>query len=409
MRLLVTTTRMPTAVEEIRKLGRNGHVVHAADTFREAPGSHSRYVAQRHVVASPRHETSAFLAQIGDIVRAHRIDLVLPMFEEVFYLQRHCDELGPGVNVFAPSLQTLRRLHDKVSFVELAEQIGVDVPRTLVAEDADELRGAIEHFPRYFARPAYSRGGLLLLTNTGPLAGVLPIESCRPTPENPWLVQEFVSGVDVCTFSVARHGRITAHATYVHPKTIDSAGGIVFESIVDPQTLEIARRIVEATDYHGQISLDFMRTERGLVAIECNPRPTAGVSVMPDEMLLRALFGEVTDGPALVAPAGARRHIWSALLRDMWLHRSEIPSDVDEMMSGAEDLFSAHGDRWPGLWQFLSLAHVRRYRRSRDPGKRTRSDLMSAYFADVSWDGDASASPRSDARILGQHAAQAQE
>jgi predicted ATP-grasp superfamily ATP-dependent carboligase len=392
MRLLVTTSRMPCAVEEIRKLGRGGHVVHAADTFTEAPGSHSRYVARRHVIASPRHDTGGFLAQVGDIVRAQRIDLVLPMFEDVFFLQRHREALGPGVEVFAPSFDVLHRLHDKTRFVELATEIGVDVPGTIVAHDVAALHAAIERFPRYFARPAFSRGGVFLLTNTGPLAGVLSPDSARPTVENPWLVQEFVSGTDVCTFSVARHGRITAHATYVHPKTIDSAGGIVFESIVDPESLAIVERFVEATGYHGQVSFDFMRTERGLVAIECNPRPTAGVSVMPDEMFLHAVFGEV-DGPVAVAPAGMRRHIWSALLRDMVMHWREIPSDFGEIMSGAEDLYSAHGDPWPGLWQFLSLAHVRRYRKTLDPADRTRSDLMSAYFADVSWDGEAPTLP----------------
>jgi hypothetical protein len=77
----------------------------------------------------------------------------------------------------------------------------------------------------------------------------------------------------------------------------------------------------------------------------------------------------------------------------MVMHWREIPSDFGEIMSGAEDLYSAHGDPWPGLWQFLSLAHVRRYRKTLDPADRTRSDLMSAYFADVSWDGEAPTLP----------------
>ena len=46
MRTLMTTSRMPFAVDEIRKLGETGNEVTAVDTFSASPGSHSRYVAR---------------------------------------------------------------------------------------------------------------------------------------------------------------------------------------------------------------------------------------------------------------------------------------------------------------------------------------------------------------------------
>lgn len=386
VKYLVTTSRMPCAVEEIRKLGHAGHEVHAADTFGAAPGNHSRW-AHAHVTPSPRYDTAAYLEAIIELVYRCGIDMVLPAFEEVFYLQRNAKELHDRVEVFAPSFDTLHRLHDKVRFVELARELGVDVARTIVAHDQADLRHAITEIGEYFARPAYSRGGVYLLTNTGPLAGVVPIDACHPTATNPWLVQEFVHGRDLCTFSVVQHGRVVAHSTYVHPKTLDSAGGIVFESIVEPRTLELAQRFAEATGYHGQISFDFLDTPAGLIAVECNPRPTAGVTVMPDEMFVAALTRR-PDGPTAVAPAGMRRHIWSALLRDMFFHPREIPSDLAEILSKADDVYAPPGDRMPGVYQFLSLSHVWKYRHDRGKAEKTRSDLMSGYFHDVSWDGD---------------------
>src|SRR5690606_30692303 len=148
-----------------------------------------------------------------------------------------------GADLFAPPFETMMRLHDKVAFARLAEELDLRVPKTIIAESQSELRDAMAAIPRYFARGAYSRGGVLLLTNTGPLAGVVRVEQCQPTPDSPWLVQEYVEGVDVCDFSVVHHGRIHAHAAYVHPKEIEHAGGIVFESIDDPTTLQIARRV----------------------------------------------------------------------------------------------------------------------------------------------------------------------
>jgi len=386
-RLLVTTARMPYAVDEIRKLGRRGHTVHASDTFWNAPGLHSRWIEKRHVTPSVRYETPAFLDSIVEIVRDYDIDVVLPMFEEVFYLRRYADVLADRVEVFAPSFSALDRLHDKIKFVELCREIGVKTPETVVAYDAAQLKDAVGAFPEYFGRPAHSRGGVYLLTNTGPLAGVVPLEKCRPTESNPWLVQPFVRGLDICTFSVARKGRVTAHAAYVHPKTIESAGGIVYESTVEDDAFAAVEKFVEATNFDGQVSFDFLRTESGLSAVECNPRPTAGLTVMPADMLDEALFGPISAKPR-VAPAGTRRHILSALVRDMFQHWRDIPSDWRELMSGSEDLYGTKGDRMPGLYQVLSLSHVLRYRRRTPAADRTRSDLLAGYFFDVSWDGE---------------------
>ena len=61
MKILCTTSRMPFAVDEIRKLGERGHEVYAADTFRAAPGSHSKEVADRVLVPAPKQETLAFV------------------------------------------------------------------------------------------------------------------------------------------------------------------------------------------------------------------------------------------------------------------------------------------------------------------------------------------------------------
>lgn len=386
-RVLVTTTRMPFAVEEVRRLGRAGHVVHAADTYRAAPGSHSQSVASRHIVPSPRYETGAFLARIAEIVATHRVDLVLPMFEEALYLARWPEYLGGAAAVFAPTFDVLVRLHDKVRFLDLARELRVDVPRSVVVSDSADLKRAIDESEQYFARPAYSRGGVFLLTNAGPLAGAVPLSKCRPTPQNPWVVQEFVDGLDLCTFSVARRGRIVAHSTYVHPKTIEHAGGIVFESVEDPRTLHVAQRFVEATGYEGQVSFDFRDTRRGLVAIECNPRPSAGVTIMPPRMFIDAIFGPISRAPR-VAPAGARRHITSALLRGMVLDWREIRSTLEELRSGTRDVYAVKGDRWPGLYQYQILSRLLRYRWRRRGHDRTRSDLIDSQFDDVAWDGE---------------------
>lgn len=387
MNVLVTSSRFPHALCEIRHLGACGHRVYASDTFRSAPGMHSRFVAESFVTASPTFETARFIDQIVEIARERHIDVIVPAFEEALHLAEHRARLPERTHLFCSDLDTLTRLHDKRRFVELSSRLQMRVPRTLVARSEDELRRAIEVLPNYIARPVYSRGGVVILTNQGPLAGEVPLTACRPTPVQPWIVQEYVRGTDVCSFSVAQHGRIVAHCAYEHPRTIDHAGGIFFESIDEPEALTLARRYVEALGYHGQISFDFMRTPHGLVPLECNPRPTAGVFMMRPRDLCDAVFGEI-DGPTRVVPAGIRRQIAAALLRDMVRNWREIPADVLALLSGAEDVYAAPGDAMPALYSMLSYGHVRRFRRHVGRRRRRHTDLVAAQFYDVLWDGE---------------------
>ena len=51
MRILVTSSRLPFALDMIRKLAERGHDVYASDSYELAPGSHSRHLAGHFVTA----------------------------------------------------------------------------------------------------------------------------------------------------------------------------------------------------------------------------------------------------------------------------------------------------------------------------------------------------------------------
>jgi glutathione synthase/RimK-type ligase-like ATP-grasp enzyme len=399
MNVLVTSSRFPHAVGVIRRLGEEGHAVFASDTFRAAPGSHSRYVARAFITASPTFDTERWIQQLEEIVDSHRIDLVVPSFEEVLYLAEHLERLERRTSIFCSPLATLARLHDKSTFVELARELGLRVPETRVVRSAAELRRALAEIPEHIARPIFSRGGVTLLTNTGPLAGRMPVEACRPTALQPWIVQEFVHGTEVCSFSVAHHGRLVAHCTYEHPKTIEHAGGILFESVDEPRSIDLARTIVEALGYHGHISLDYVRTTEGLVLLECNPRPTAGIFMTTARDYCRATFESPRD--PIVVPPGIKKQIAVAIVRDMFRNWREIPNDLDVLLSGIEDVYSERGDPLPALYCFLTYPRILAFRRKQRLGRRSPTDLVASQFFDVLWDGSRLASERERQREAG--------
>jgi hypothetical protein len=387
-RILITTSRMPFALDAIRKLGRAGHRIFAADTFRTAPGSHSRYVEEAFVTPSPRYDTRGFIDALEHIVASRAIELLVPTFEEAFYIARHRERLARHAEVFTAPFDSLAVLHNKGRFLELARRVGLVVPRGRMVDGRGALVAATRAFERFFARPVYSRGGVLLYTNAGPLANVVSIRECNPTPDNPWLVQEYVPGLDICSFSLVHHGRVVAHSAYVHPNTIEHAGGIAFESIPEAGTLDAARRIAAATGYHGQLSLDFRRVEgeRTLVLIECNPRATAGVYAMPESMFVEGVLAPTAE--TQVAPPGRTHKLSIALLRDMLRDWRKIPDDLRALFSPARDVYIDRRDPLPAVFMLLSYAHVIAFRR-RHRDRHRRTDLMAGYFHDVLWNGNA--------------------
>jgi hypothetical protein len=376
MRLLVTTSRMPFALGLIRRLAEAGHSVCTTDTYQTAPGSHSRFVEQHFVTAAPCDEPSRFASEVARIAAERDIDLVVPSWEDVFYLSVHRADLP----LYGAPFPALARLHDKFSFERLCEELGVRAPETIVARDPEELREAIRRFPRYFARAVYSRGGVGLLTNEGPLAGHVRVEDCEPTARSPWLVQEFVDGPMICTYSTLHGGRATAHCTYRAPRQWEHSTGIQFESVEPAESLAVVEKIGAALDYTGQISFDFVQSPDGLMIIECNPRTTDGVLLMSAEQVAGGILDP--DRELVITEPGELVQIDFAVFASMFSDGlRELPGTIHDLLAIRGSDRGWH-DQLPTLYSFLALAHHERL------NLRQRKQLFAAMSDDVCWDGE---------------------
>lgn len=382
MRVLVTSSRNTFALDIVRKLGSLGHTVVASDTYAGAVGSHSKYLAAHAVTASPRFATDQFVADVSDIVREHDIEVIIPTFEEAFYLAARADDLPDGVRVYAGAFDKLARLHDKASFQRLCEDAGVPIPETVVATDDASLRAAIDRFPRWFARAAFSRGGVGLLTNTGPLAGKMAIEDAHPTPEQPWLVQPFVDGPMVCTYSTIVDGRVTSHCTYRAPEQWAHSTGITFLAVDSTQTLADTQAIVDTLDptFTGQLSFDFVDHEGTLLAIECNPRPTNGVILLEPDDFAAALVGSAEE--VVVAEPGTERQISLAVLADAFAQPlKHLPTSLHDLVH-VKDVGAGWHDGIAMMWSPATLVHGAKLSHG------DRKELLGALGDDIVWNGE---------------------
>lgn len=380
MRVLVTSSRNTFALDIIRKLATTGHGVVASDTFGGAIGSHSRYVEAHVVTASPTFDVDGFIADVTTAVTDYDLDTILPTFEEAFYLAARRHDLPRGVRLFTGEFAHLARLHDKDSFQRIAAQAGVPAPQTLVATDDESLREAAASYPRYFARAAFSRGGVALLTNTGPLAGRTDIADVHPTPEQPWLVQPFVDGPMICSYSTVVDGRVTAHSTHRAPEQWQHSTGIEFLAIDSTDTLDYAQRIVATLgDYSGQLSFDYVDDDGALSLIECNPRATNGVILMTPEQLADGLTTP-GSGPSVVPP-GAEVAISAAVVLEAFSEPlKHLPVTVRDL-EGARNLGAGWHDPRAMLWAPAAIVHGMRLARGH------HEKALAALGEDIVWDG----------------------
>ena len=397
--VMVTTSRMPFALDAIRKLGRRGHRVIALDTFAASPGAHSRYAQASIVAPSPRFDPQGFVGAVIDGVQRYDADFLLPCFEEAILLSEAREEVeAEGTDIFTAEPEALWALHDKDAFRELAASLGLDVPVTFTAKNRAELEFALRSFPRHFARQAFSRGGMGILTNHGPLAGTTDARALAPQPDNPVIVQPFLEGEDVCSLSICHVGRVVAHASYLHPKGVAGDEETIFRSIDPKETLPLAQAIAAATNYHGQLSLDCKRTPDGRwVLIECNPRASAGGFFIDDDQFERALFAPRAE--VELVPADTERAFSSALLRDIVADPASLGEDLQYILGPSRSQDIDRDDPATGWWQLLSYVKLLELRRHLGLPTKDRTDLMAAYVHDVLNDGPADLGRVETARV----------
>ena len=378
-KVLVTGGRFDPATAVVRSLYKSGAKVHVADSYKLSPALHSHiHSTHGHEVPSPAKEPIQFAESVARIVSEFDLELVIPTFEEGFYLSRYADLIPRPL--FAPAFETIAQLHSKASFTALCAELDLPAPRTTTVASREELRQAIQQYAHYVARPAYSRGGFVYLTNHGPRAGETSVEDCDPTVGNPWLVQEFIEGRDACSFSVVREGKIVLHCVY--EPTIAAIGGwsIQFSSIDDFGTFEKASRIAEHFQYNGFLSFDYRRTDRnqdGFVMIECNPRASGGAFVTPESWLGPAIFDD--PGEVRMVEPGQRRQ-YDLHLIDPHFNKMSARKLLHELLT-TQDAFLKPDDLLPALYFLIARRHFNTI------AKKEHITMADAFLNDIAWDG----------------------
>lgn len=386
-RVLVTGARAPSALEVMRRLAGADFEIYAADCLHFPPGRFSRHVRSYLRHPSPRHDLAGYAQALEDFIQKNKIDLVFPTCEEVFYLSFLKPRLEKSCRVFCEDFPRMSALHNKAEFQDIARQHGMGFIETRVIDVAAQAESVIESLlpeKKYVIKPVFSRFGDKAVVN-------IRREEIRQNLKPllyPWAVQEFIPGQEYCTYALCREGAVIAEACYAPHFKAGQGSSVYFLPVRHADISRQVRSLVSGVRYNGQIGFDFMVREDGRVfVLECNPRATSGVHLLPQDIDWSRLL-DSSENATLPAPATAEMSGPKMVGLAMLVYGLRHPNTATfpqflRAYRQARDVVGGHRDWLPFSGQAVSLLEI--LWRSHRSGQ----NLKDASTADIEWDGQA--------------------
>jgi predicted ATP-grasp superfamily ATP-dependent carboligase len=282
VRVLVTDAGRGSAISVLRSLGRRGMTVIAADHDARSPGFRSRYVAEHVLYPDPALAPEAVVETLLREARRRRVDLIIPVSDEILLPLSEARERFEGVCALAiPDAQALACVTDKHATLELARRVGVPVPASALVHDTAQALAAAPDLgwplvvkpisSRHFDGDAvhafevtYADGPDALAQQMGALEG-----RCAA------LLQSYHAGEGHGVELLTEHGRPLAVFQHhrLHEVPITGGASSFRESVpVDPVMREYATRLLAALDWTGLAMVEFRVGPDGPVLMEINGR-----------------------------------------------------------------------------------------------------------------------------------------
>lgn len=324
--ILVTDAGRGSAISIIRSLGRRGWRVVAGSADRTNLGFHSRYVAERLHYPSPARAPVEFVESIREAVLRHRVQLVIPVTDAaILPLAEDRSRFTQVCRLAIPESAALRVVNDKQLTLDLALNLGVPAPRSVVAnsresalEAAAALGWPVVLKPRssrlYESRKSIEAFEVAYANHADDVAIRLEMLGTRCEV----LVQEYYPGVGRGVGLLMHLGRPLAAFQHrrIHEVPLTGGASSLRESeVLDPELYEYSVRLLSALHWTGLAMVEFKMGHGGAKLMEINGRvwgslPLAVMSGVDFPRLLAELYlsgpPESGIGPQIQYRAGVR-------------------------------------------------------------------------------------------------------
>jgi hypothetical protein len=375
-KVLILGGRAPVALDHARRFAAQGWRVVVADSASCRLAGWSRAVSATVRLAPPRHEPARFIADLCAAIARERIDLVVPTCEEVFFLSRYRSALPASCRIVVDDFEKLRLLHSKWEFMKLA---GAYAPASAVVDNLEQARDWAAGRPLVL-KPEFSRFGVHVRIYPQGMPDVPP-----PLPPlGRWVAQEYCGGMELCSYSVADQGCLTAHALYRPMHRLHRSSSYYFEPHICEPIQHFVADLVARLQFTGQISFDWMDIGDGQPRVlECNPRATSGLHLFDEQDAVPAALNGAIQ--ACVVPQGTRARMLGPVMYSAGVVQSLAGGTVGRWRRDARrasDVMTAPGDCLPVAGALLDMAWFAKTALQR------RCTLREAATSDIEWDGE---------------------
>ncbi len=267
--ILLTGVRAPVALDFIHSFSQRGCRVVVADSLRFPYARWSNRVHTYYHLPSPRHQTEQFVSKLQRIVKRERVDHLIPICEEVFYISQYQNAFG--CRVWVSNFQLMTALHSKYEFSQLAASY-LPVPSTVLLKDFQDWKAS----ERYVFKPVYSRFATATVIRKRLTANFFSQDE-----QTRWVAQRYVAGTEICVYSVWNHGQLQAITAYRPVYRAGTGAAIFFSPFKHPAMFDLVRTFGEQITFTGQLSFDVILDQAdNPYFIECNPRATSGAHLL---------------------------------------------------------------------------------------------------------------------------------
>lgn len=284
MRILVMSEQYQGALACIQSFGRAGHEVWILAGAQRSAHAASRYVAQAIMPAATENTLDAKARAIVALVRSHAIDLAVPTSDEDARILARARALAPEVTAFVvPSEASVGIASDKIATLAVAEELGVAVPRSVVAGDRSEVASVAAPLglPVVVKVPvSTASNGTFIARSVGELKRI-----AEKLPSGKILLQAFIDGERVDASGFARDGQLIEWFAFRHVFREMGAGTPVYAfSDTDSRLGDALAMLCRKLAWNGGVDLDLMRDSRGRsFLLEVNPR-FSGTMILADKL-----------------------------------------------------------------------------------------------------------------------------
>lgn len=276
MHILILGARSPVALEWARAFKSSGYTVSVADCIKFPLTRFSNCIDHFFYYASPRHHLNIWCEQLINYIKKNSISLVIPTTEEAFYLSYKHAVLSKFTTLFVADFSLMRQLHHKGDFAKLVQNFTIKTPKTIAVSDKETLLNIYTHkIKEKVIKPAYSRFASATLIKPS-LDQLIAIDSI--SPQFPWIIQDFIAGRELCSFTVFKEGKVMAHSSYQPIYRAGKGAGIYFKPDLSEKIIQFVHEFGTNTQFTGQAGFDFIEdADENLWVLECNPRGTSGI------------------------------------------------------------------------------------------------------------------------------------